>query len=428
MNNNQNVISRNSRQIVYDLTEVHMASTGKQRHHGIVRVVAEIGAELSKLDSNIKYAVFSHGYKELYEVNPKTREDDTVELDLPSGIRQWRTRTYEHTELRDIFRSVAKHILDKKNRSEWSKIARNMTPINMNGKTLLSCASPKHIADIMHALDNKNISYELVPMLHDMIPLHDINQGKNHGIYVKRFIADNRYVVSKSRAIIANSKYTCGEIIHYSKIKILPTLPEIFTVQLAHESPRGIESSVYMPIYKQYLLMVGSNLGRKNLEVALEAMLILTRNRKKSPLLVLAGVENKKIYRYLSAEKYRNILQYIVYRFSPNQTDMNVLYKNALALIIPSRMEGWGLPAGEALWHNVPVICSNADALKEVCGSVGLYFDPDNAEQLAEYITRLLDDPDYLNMINRKIELNHLLLRSWSDVANDMLNIIYSLE
>ena len=425
---NQQILSRNSRQIVYDLTEVHMASTGKQRHHGIVRVVAEIGAELSKLDSNIRYAVFSHGYRELYEVFPRTREDDSVEFNLPSGIRQWRTRTYEHTELRDQFRSVVRHILDKKNRSEWKKIASNMTPINMNGKTLLSCASPKHIADIMHALDYRNISYELVSMLHDMIPLHDMYQGKKHGNYVKRFINDNRYIVSKSSAIIANSKYTYGEIVHYSNIKILPALPDIFTVQLAHECPRGVESSEIVPICQQYLLMVGSNLGRKNLEVALEAMLILARTGKKTPVLILAGAENKKIYRYLKNKKYRIIIQYIIYRTNPNQTDMNGLYKNALALVIPSRVEGWGLPAGEALWHNVPVICSNADALKEVCGNVGLYFDPDNAEQLAEYITRLLDEPNYLNIIKEKIENNKTLLRSWSDVANDMLNVIHSLE
>ena len=106
---------------------------------------------------------------------------------------------------------------------------------------------------------------------------------------------------------------------------------------------------------------------------------------------------------------------------NPNQTDLVRLYENALALIIPSRIEGWGLPAGEALWCGTPALCSTAPVFYEVCGELGLYFDPDDPDTLAGQIARLNEDEAYRADLRKRIADARPQLRTWTTVAREML-------
>ena len=98
------------------------------------------------------------------------------------------------------------------------------------------------------------------------------------------------------------------------------------------------------------------------------------------------------------------------------------LYSSALAVIVPSRMEGWGLPAGEALWCGTPVICSTAPALREVCGELALYFDPDSPQDLAKHLIRMTTDESFAKTQRAKTKKAKLSFRTWHIVANDIRN------
>lgn len=100
------------------------------------------------------------------------------------------------------------------------------------------------------------------------------------------------------------------------------------------------------------------------------------------------------------------------------------LYRNALSLIIPSYIEGWGLPAGEALWCGTPAVCSTAQVFREVCGDLGLYFDPDDPAALSEIVCKLQDDAVFSNSIREKIVNSRPRLRTWAIVANEMLEAL----
>jgi glycosyltransferase involved in cell wall biosynthesis len=69
------------------------------------------------------------------------------------------------------------------------------------------------------------------------------------------------------------------------------------------------------------------------------------------------------------------------------------LYALSSVFVLPSLIEGFGLPVLEAMARGVPVACSNVTALPEVAGDAALSFDPESQDQVTAAIRRLLDDP-----------------------------------
>ncbi|MGR3758583.1 glycosyltransferase family 4 protein [Roseobacteraceae bacterium NS-SX3] len=408
------------REIVYDLTEVLLASTGRLRYYGIARVVAEIGAELFKQDPSVRFAVFSQGYGELFEVFPELRQDGSVDLNVPEGIRQLRLRSRFHTRsvLRDLLLVPVRPLIDRKNRRVWDEAQTGLKPLDMNGKTLVSCGRPKLIVDMIAALERKGVSFDLVPLLHDMIPLHDFQHQL--ASFPRNFIGDNQIVAARATAILANSEFTRKEILEFSESGVLPKVNQVFAIPLVHECPPGIEPPEKPAPEEPYILAVGASLGRKNLEAVFEALRILKRGGQPVPALVLAGARRKRTDKYLEEPSCDDIREYVKFHENPNQTDLVNLYKNAVALVLASRMEGWGLPAGEALWMGTPAICSTAPVLREVCGDLGLYFDPDEPEELAGHIARLMTDPEFAGALRERIASERDSLRTWAHVARDV--------
>jgi len=414
-------------QVIYDLTEVLLASTGKLRYYGIVRVVAEIGAALHKQEASVRFAIFSQGHGEMLEVFPSVRADGGVDLNVPTGIRQMRVRSHFHTKsvLRDLLLTAVRPLVNRRNRKAWEVISPDLTPIDMTGKTLVSCGRPKLIVDILCTLDRKRKTCSIVPLLHDMIPLHDFEHKQ--ASFPVNFLGDNQLLVSRAKALLANSAFTRQEILDFSAKSILPPVPQVFSLPLVHETPEGTEVAELTPPEQPYILAVGSMLGRKNLEVIFDALRFLKRSGKQVPMLVLAGAMRHRTNTHLQSEECDSIRKFVIFRENPNQTDLVNLYKNALALVLPSRMEGWGLPAGEALWLGTPVICSTAPALKEVCGELGLYFDPDQPDQLADHITHLLTDLEFTVQLRTRIAEHRSQLRTWTDVSTDLRRILRQL-
>ena len=56
--------------------------------------------------------------------------------------------------------------------------------------------------------------------------------------------------------------------------------------------------------------------------------------------------------------------------------DLPAIYRGALLLVLPSLIEGFGLPALEAMACGTPVVASNTTALPEVVGDGGILVDP----------------------------------------------------
>lgn len=69
------------------------------------------------------------------------------------------------------------------------------------------------------------------------------------------------------------------------------------------------------------------------------------------------------------------------------------VYSVATAFVLPSLMEGFGLPILEAMRRDVPVACSGVSALPEAAGGAAELFDPHDVDAIRTAVTRLIADP-----------------------------------
>ncbi len=72
--------------------------------------------------------------------------------------------------------------------------------------------------------------------------------------------------------------------------------------------------------------------------------------------------------------------------------DLAALFQGAMALVSPSLIEGFGLPAAQAMRAGVPSIVSDHGAQAEVVGDAGLRVPPEDEETLAVAIATLGED------------------------------------
>ncbi|MCT2586224.1 glycosyltransferase family 4 protein [Actinophytocola gossypii] len=159
-----------------------------------------------------------------------------------------------------------------------------------------------------------------------------------------------------------------------SKIAVTPlgVDPAWFTARPPSEALRR---RVGLP--KRYLLFVGAAGPRKSLGWLLKAHEVTPE----LPPLVLAGPGHHQ-----HDERVRSI-GYL------SDVDLRSVVAGAAALVLPSRDEGFGLPVLEALACDVPVVCSDVPALREVSGGHATLAPHGDVDALRDALTTALADP-----------------------------------
>ena len=74
--------------------------------------------------------------------------------------------------------------------------------------------------------------------------------------------------------------------------------------------------------------------------------------------------------------------------------DLGSLYAGALAVVLPSWIEGFGLTPVEGIAAGTPAIVSDLAVLREVLGEGALYVRPGDASGLADALLRVAADPE----------------------------------
>jgi len=94
------------------------------------------------------------------------------------------------------------------------------------------------------------------------------------------------------------------------------------------------------------------------------------------------------------------------------------LYQRAALVVVPSRFEGFGLPATEAMACGAPLVATRAGALPEVVGTDGgVLVPPDDPGALAQAIEHLVTAPDARRALGAQARARVERLYAWPRVA-----------
>jgi glycosyltransferase involved in cell wall biosynthesis len=105
-----------------------------------------------------------------------------------------------------------------------------------------------------------------------------------------------------------------------------------------------------------------------------------------------------------------------------SDTELEALYTHSLFTITASFYEGWGLPIGESLAYGKTAVVSNTSSMPEVGGDLVTYCDPYSIDSIFQACRRLIEDGDY--RANLEAQIKRTPLRTWEDVAKDLLTAV----
>jgi glycosyltransferase involved in cell wall biosynthesis len=139
-----------------------------------------------------------------------------------------------------------------------------------------------------------------------------------------------------------------------------------------------------------YLLFVGTFEARKGLDTLGGAVARLSRHRAPKRL-ILAGRPG-----WRTEHSVRQLIETGLVEIvdEPSDSQLAALYRGAVALVYPSRMEGFGLPVAEAMSSGCPVIASDLPEIRDWAGDAPRYVPVGDDAALAAAINDLLERPD----------------------------------
>ncbi|MDR3325685.1 MAG: glycosyltransferase family 4 protein [Spirochaetaceae bacterium] len=264
--------------------------------------------------------------------------------------------------------------------------------------------------------------------VHDMAAYWGTRKTREHlGALLRVILPDS---LRKLDRVIAVSTWVKQELIE--KVNVRESRIEVI--------PNGVDASIYYPrptesdslvltqpfSFKRPYILYTARLHHpiKNHITLIKAFEIFKERTKYPHRLVFAGSDDhgaERIKMDALSSRYRNDI-FFAGNFPAN--NLPKLYAAADFVVIPSHYEGFGSGAVEAMASGVPVACARAAALPETAEHAALYFEPFDAEDMADRMVALAtDDVLHAKLVATGIERAKLF--SWDSCAEQTLKILH---
>jgi len=262
----------------------------------------------------------------------------------------------------------------------------------------------------------------LVLTIHDLIPL--LLPEYRGGWHVRAYMVLAAYAARRARLIVTDSEASARDVervlgISRDRLRVVHLAAGS---QYRTSTPEQVrEGRERLGLPERYLLYLGGFDRRKNVPELLRAF------RQALPKLggvslVVAGrlprtdtcfaPDPRRLARELGLSREVQFLGHV------SEPDMPPLYAGAVALVYPSRYEGFGLPPLEALSCGTPVIAMRVSSLPEVVGEGGILIAPGDVGALSEAMCALAADAALRERLSRR-GLMHAAQFSWERTARE---------
>ncbi|HEX6062966.1 MAG TPA: glycosyltransferase family 1 protein [Longimicrobiales bacterium] len=211
-----------------------------------------------------------------------------------------------------------------------------------------------------------------------------------------------RLAIWQSRLVLTVSDYSSIEL-----QRVLQVRPDRLRVSLeapaaAYRPSRDADivaaaARIGLPAGARWFVYVGGFNPHKRVDLLVRAHGRLAQQMERPPHLVLVGAPDRdgfhKDVDSIRQEVERAATQALVHwpGFLPDE-ELRHIHSGALALVLPSESEGFGLPAVEAAACGTAVIATTESPLPQLLAGGGLFVKPGDADALAVAMSQLATD------------------------------------
>lgn len=175
-------------------------------------------------------------------------------------------------------------------------------------------------------------------------------------------------------------------------------------------------------IAENYFLYVGNLKPHKQVDKLIRVFRALRKEGKIKSDLVIVGKKDRrygKSHKMLEDLKSGEGLHYLNFIADP---ELISLYNKSLALVHPSRYEGFGLTLLEAMAAGTAVLASRAASIPEIVGDAAYLFNPDSEKELAQGMIQA-ESRDEFRLKLVRLGSERVRKFSWQQMADQTLDI-----
>lgn len=223
-------------------------------------------------------------------------------------------------------------------------------------------------------------------------------------------------------AIITISEFSKQQILlRYKKIdpkKIhvaYPGLDENTFNRLAVHSERSIPNKYFFSMFSNDRVI-----DHKNIDRVVEAFSAVAQTHSQLELVILGDLSVARKEKLIQLNKSSSQIHFIK---SITDKELVSYYRNAVAFVYPSLMEGFGMPIIEAMACACPVITSNVSSMPEVAGNAALLVNPYDVQEISDAMSQINHDSKLReSLISRGVE--QAAKFSWTQTAKVIDRVI----
>jgi glycosyltransferase involved in cell wall biosynthesis len=259
-----------------------------------------------------------------------------------------------------------------------------------------------------------------IAIFHDAMPLNIPGQsGSNDALF-------REYVVALGRmdAVICISQEVRADLLRYwgkYGVSVKPTPVLTWPVPFSGPRPGNPPNRE-----SRRLIYVARLKLRKNHLVLLKAAEVLWERGVEFSL-DLIGVEDAFLDTRRILKEVRRLARAgrpVRWRKHISDAELNAAYRDCAFTVFPSKMEGFGLPVIESLWHRRPVICGSNGAIGEVAAEGGgcLQIDQNDPGALTEAMREVLENEGLYARLYEGADGRKF--RSWEDYGRELAEVL----
>ena len=228
-------------------------------------------------------------------------------------------------------------------------------------------------------------------LIHDLIPI-------THPEYCREGEAVRHQLrmetaLRAASGLILNSAATARDLGQFASDRDIAMPPSLIAWLGTDTKPvKAIASPAVQD--RPYFLMIGTIEARKNHLLVLKVWQeIVTLLGNQAPDLIVIGQRGWEAAEAIAILNDAGSLQGHVHEMTRcDDIQMSKMLAGARAMLMPSFVEGFGLPVVEALQQGVPVIASDLPVFREIAGDIPTYLDPHDRAAWASAIIEYTGD------------------------------------